>query len=303
MNKNFSNTERAIKALLETEDSFVYRSRTYKTKVVGKPSPASGECKTDIYVLAETADYAAKEFKISIKQSNADFIGNKLSLDRAIEIFGEEAPAIIVEHTNSIREYFEASTLVFFDKKNRTDAKSMTLGWKFEIMNKTSGNKSGKLNLTHQQKIEIYSGQNLQEGKRNSRVNGLPVEDSGVANFMLVVDSTIDQDLDYYMNQLVPVEEYVDDKELYFACKALNYRIAPNKWDGNRPLCVYVNWQLYNGELSATLVYTNPLETKGNEPGNNLREILQELDITENNFSQIEQYLSENVSTYKEGRK
>jgi len=299
MSKNFSNTERTIKALLETKDSFVYQGNTYHTKFVGKPSPPKGECKTDIYVLAETEDYELKEFKISIKQPNADFIGNKLSLGRAIEIFGPQAQDIIFEHAQSIREQFEGSTLVFFDKRYKTSAKSMTLGWKFEIMNKTSGNKSDKLNLTHQQKVEIYSGQNLQKRKRNSIVNGIPVIDSGIANFMLVVEPTVEQELDYYMNELIPVEEYVADKELYFACKALNYRATPDKWDGDRPLCVYINWQLHLDELSASFVYTNPLETKGNELGENLQEILQKLGINKNNFSQLEQYLSEDISIYK----
>lgn len=36
-----------------------------------------------------------KEFKISVKQNNADFLENKISLDRAIEILGSDAQSII----------------------------------------------------------------------------------------------------------------------------------------------------------------------------------------------------------------
>lgn len=298
MSARFSETEKKLRKLFSSQDSFVYKNVTYNIMRVGKPSPSKGECKTDIYVLAETKDHEPREFKISVKQKNADFIGNKIRLERAIEIFGDDAQSIIFTHTRSIHNEFLKEPLVFFHSKNRTRAKSITLGWKFEIMNKSSGNKSGLLSLTKQQKLEIYAGTNLSKDKKNSKIGQTIISNSGVANFILVVDANPSEGLDYYVKQLIPVEEFVKNKNLYFACKALNYRADPDKWDGNRPLCVYVDWQLRNGKLYANLVYNNPLETKGNEVGSKIQKILKELKIDKNNFSDLNRFLDKDVNKY-----
>lgn len=42
---------------------------------------------------------------------------------------------------------------------------------------------------------------------------------------------------------MIPIKDYVKmHPDIYFACKALNYRTFAEKWDGNRPLSVQVNW-------------------------------------------------------------
>lgn len=42
----------------------------------------------------------------------------------------------------------------------------MKLGWKFELLNKLSGEKSGALKLTEEQKYDIFAGINLSENKK-----------------------------------------------------------------------------------------------------------------------------------------
>jgi len=299
MSHNFSNTEKALRDLFSAHDRFVYKDKEYSVKVVGKPSPPKGECKTDIYILAEDIDHNPKEFKISIKQKNADFLENKMRLERAVEIFREEAQDIIINYIESIKSDFENEILVFFDKRGRTSAKSITLGWKFEILDKVSKNRSGILELSHQQKVEIYSGQKRPLDKKNSKVYGTPYTNSGIANYILVVDLSIDQNLDYYLDRLIPIEDFVRGKELYFSCKALNYRAEKNKWDGDRPLCVYVDWKIKEGKLTSNIIYNDPLRTKGNEVGKNVSKILKNLNIDKNNFSDLESLLDKNVNKYK----
>ena len=47
----------------------------------------------------------------------------------------------------------------------------MKLGWKFELLNKLSGEKSGALKLPEEQKYDIFAGLTLSENKKNSSVD------------------------------------------------------------------------------------------------------------------------------------
>ena len=92
---NFGKTERKIKDLFLSEKKFTYEQANYSVLKCDKPTSSKGECKTDVYVLAQDDLGNQKEFKISVKQNNADFLENKISLDRAIEILGSDAQSII----------------------------------------------------------------------------------------------------------------------------------------------------------------------------------------------------------------
>lgn len=126
-------------------------------------------------------------------------------------------------------------------------------------------------------------------------VNGQIIKNSGVANYILNID---DENLtqDTCLKMLQPIEEYAKFQTIYFACKALNYRFDRNKWDGPRPLSVYVDWFVDNGKLDAHLAFDNPLEHNGNEVGEKLRNILNELKIKK--FDDLRGVLSPNVKCY-----
>lgn len=82
------------------------------------------------------------------------------------------------------------------------------------------------------------------------------------------------------IDNLYSIDEYVDKyPTVYFACKALNYRTYHDKYDGDRPLSVYVDWSIQNGKLTSTLVYNNPLNVKGTEVANRLKDALKALNI------------------------
>lgn len=134
-----------------------------------------------------------------------------------------------------------------------------------------------------------------QKNKKNSSVNGQIIKNSGVANYILNID---DENLtqDTCLKMLQPIEEYAKFQTIYFACKALNYRFDRNKWDGPRPLSVYVDWFVDNGKLDAHLAFDNPLEHNGNEVGEKLRNILNELKIKK--FDDLRGVLSPNVKCY-----
>lgn len=290
----FGKTERYISNLFHEKSSFNFQGTNYNVLKSGKPNPSKGECKTDIYVLAISEKNIEKEFKISFKQGNADFLENKIKLERANEILGSNAQEVIEKATNSIKEKFEDDYLIYFQKYGRTAAKCLKMGWKFEFVNKTSGLKSGLMPLDNRQKIDIYAGTNLPKNKKNSRVNGEIIENSGIANYILTT-SEYNKSLQYYIDNIIRIEEYAIEQDIYFACKALNYRVAENKQDGDRPLAVYVDWNIRDEKITADLVYEQPLSIKGNTIGDNISRILNYFKISKNNFDDLKNHIVPNL--------
>ena len=82
------------------------------------------------------------------------------------------------------------------------------------------------------------------------------------------------------IDKMVPIKEYVKmHPDIYFACKALNYRTFAGKWDGDRPLSVQVYWNAEDNKLIPELVYDQPLTVKGNEVANRLLHYMKKLNI------------------------
>ena len=145
------------------------------------------------------------------------------------------------------------------------------------------------MDLTNEQKIDVYAGRNLTANKRNSAVGGQIIENSGVADYILEFDNQI-TDPDAHIARLQPIVTFAPKQDIYFACKALNYRIEADKWDGDRPLAVYIEWVLIENRLTPHFRYDKPLSIKGNIVGENVRSILKKLKIDQNNFPELEKY-------------
>lgn len=73
MVKIFTENEGKMAKKLSVGKTFTYRRQKYTITLVGK-----GECKTDIYIKAKCSNCSEKEFKISHKKENAQFIENKI---------------------------------------------------------------------------------------------------------------------------------------------------------------------------------------------------------------------------------
>lgn len=264
---NFIQSETQIVNLFRAGARFNYNGSQYVTLINGKPTVSRGEPKSDIYVLARVeGTLETKEFKISYKQLNADFLENKISDTRAEEIFGAAWSSRIQEFTTSIRDQFEQRNLICFqDFGSRIKEGSITLGWKFEIVNRYNGGLSSEIYLTPNEILEIYAGRGLREDKRNARVNGEVIPNSGVAEYILVGDCASYLSAQDVINDMLPINEYaVQNPRLFFACKAHNYNTLREKMDGNRYLSVYVDWNIEFGKLTPTLVFDEPLVTRAN---------------------------------------
>ncbi len=295
----FTETEKYVLSLFKPKTAFSFEGKNFTVIEAAKPRPSSGECKTDVYVKICDEEGECRELKISVKQENADFLENKIKYERARDIFGNNVDSILRQSIYSLKKKFEKQYLVCFDKYGRTDANTLKLGWKFEILNKPGGELSGQLALDTQQIIDVYSGQNLPADKKNALVNNNIVNGSGVANYIVFLDKSKDYVLKDILKKLIPIDAYVKEHpQIYYACKALNYRIDEDKWDGNRPLAVYVKWRLNEGVIDGELVLDEPLRKGGNDVGENLRKILKESKISNNNFNELKEKLSPNVRYY-----
>lgn len=280
MAKTFSKSEHKIINMLEACKCFKYNNKKYEVKILGKPSSKSGEPKTDIYIYAENIvdESDSLEFKISFKQQNFEFLENKISSDRAREIFGVEWQKIITNSIYNIKDKFESKKLIYKTKQGKTEAGCFTLGWKFELLNVKSGNLSGEIELSKEQIYDVFSGTNLDEDKKNAMIHGKRINNSGIANCILIDDDY--SSIEDMLSKIIRMDNYIDEHDkLYFACKALNYRSFKNKFDGNRPLSVYVDWKVVNNKLNGGLVFDEPLLHKGNEVHNNLINCLNVLGI------------------------
>lgn len=274
---DFSESEKQIENLFVIGSDVDFQGQTYNVALVGKPRPTSGESKTDIYILLNN-QYESREIKISYKKDNADFLENKISAERAEQLFGNNWQSIIQRSIKEIRTKFESRSLIYKSKSWKTEKGSVTLGWKFELMNKLSGELSNEIILSPQQHLDVLGGNNLSEDKKNARVSGQVVANSGVANFILIGSNF--KKVEDVLNQLQPIESYIaHNPKIYFACKALNYRTTKSKYDGNRPLAVQVDWSIQEGKLTPKLIFDRPLTFKGRDVAEKLSACLRELDI------------------------
>ena len=278
--KTFGESEKNILNMFQPGITFEYNDNQYKVTLSGKPTCKKGEPKTDIYIEAQDTMTAKRmEFKISFKKQNADFLENKTNAERAAQLFGDNWSNIISTATENLRTNFKERPLIYKTKFKRTEAGAITLGWKFELLNKQSGELSGDISLTHDQIVDVYAGKNLSIEKRDALVNGKLIPASGIANFILFEDAPINNVQDA-VNALITIDDYViQHPKVYFACKALNYRTFRQKYDGNRPLAVYVKWCVENGKLAHKLCFETPLVYGGHEAAKNLKDSLDQLNI------------------------
>lgn len=275
----FGDAERRILSYFKAGTKIYHEGKELTVKEAGKPTCPKGEPKTDIYILS-TDGANDIEIKISYKKENADFLENKTNAVRAEQLFGDDWRDVIERSTEAISDQFDKRMLIYKEKMKRTEKGAITLGWKFELLNKAGGDLSGKMDLTYQQVYDVYAGTNLSEEKRNASVNGRIIPDSGVADYLLITDKDKVESAQDIIDKMYSIDEYIKEHpEIYFACKALNYRTFAKKYDGNRPLAVQVDWTVNDDKLSSELVFNKPLEMNGDEMAKRLLKCMELLKI------------------------
>ncbi len=262
---------------------FTYDNHIYTVKISGKPRPSSGECKTDLYIKAVDENQQLREFKLSIKKDNYEFIENKPDKQRIIDIFGNDGINLLITAINKIENKFNSLKLIKYQPKDNSF--TCTLGWKIEIFKNTKGKLTVDFDLTSEQKKDIMCGTNLSDEKKNSTVNDQVILDSGVANLFLEIpatDATIKKEnVQYFVDKFQSFEDVINDPNFKINARftALNYRSDEDKWDGDRPLAVRVKWYQENRRLKSMIIFDDPFGEHGNTVRINLQNIIKTLGI------------------------
>lgn len=263
--RQYGKLEQHIIETFEKDRFFTYHQKIYEVMIAGKPRPqgAGGECKTDVFVRGKAVETGEiEDIKISVKNENKEFIGNKLKAADMEAYIGPGWENVVIEATESIQDRFENATLLYATRKHPTCANSITVGWKLEITDKER-NLSVPIPLSEQEVRDYaYKGTNLTEEKKNSLVNGVVIEGSGVADYII---TTTEADITC-ANDVIEQMENIDTAEIgdtYFVFTANNYRTDVDKADGPRSLAVRVEWEYNDGKLVHNICYDKPLSYTG----------------------------------------
>ena len=246
---NWSKEEKRIIELFKPGTSFVYKNKNLHSLVCTKPIYSSGEGKTDIYILCDNGT----EIKISTKTSSADFLENKISKNRYIQIFGNDFTPVI-KAIDTLKPLFLNKQVYYPETVNRVQAGSYTMGWRIDIINTNSGKLTAPLDLTIEQKKNIFYGNTLTGNKRNPSINNTIIKDAGIANNILL-NSEKYNTAQEIIDALIDAENY--DGKIYITFRAVNYRSKQDAIDGNRPLGVAVKWFAQD---KYELIFDKPLE-------------------------------------------
>lgn len=261
--KNYGDLEQHIIKTFKDEGKFVFNGVEYNVLIVDKPRPVSGECKTDVFVLGEDDSGKKIQLKISAKlEKSNEFQENKVSATKAEAYFGENWAEIVSEATKSIRHKFEGKELIYASRRHPVCQNSITLGWKLEIANKARA-LCAEAPLTHQEVRDfVYKGTNQPVIKKNATVSGNIVENSGVAEYLLVSCVKNINSTDDIICNLKLIDE-VNFGKTYLIFTANNYRTDVKKADGPRPLAVCIKWHCKNNKLCPTICFDEPLKYTG----------------------------------------
>ena len=243
--------------------TFRFEDRLYSVKCVGKPRPSHGECKTDVYIKGESYDGSLLELKLSVKDKTTnEFQGNKLKAEDANNYFGANWAKIIKKASLSISKNFEETHLIFAKGKHPTKANSMTLGWKLEIANKRRP-LSAEIPLTIEEiRNFIFKGTTLSKDKKNAKVNGIEIQDSGVANYLVFANINDLTSTDDVISRMILIDSY-QPPQIYLIYTANNYRTKEDKADGPRSLAVQIKWHCIEGRLHPEFIFNEPLVKTG----------------------------------------
>lgn len=261
--KNYGELEQHIIKTFKDEGKFVFKDVEYKVLIADKPRPASGECKTDVFVLGEDNCGNKIQLKISAKLEDVnEFQGNKYKSETTEAIFGENWAAIVLKAANSIKNRFEERPLIYASGKGKTKPNSITLGWKLEIASKPR-NLSVEVPLSEKEIRDfVYKGTSQAISKKNATVAGNIIENSGIAEYLLVsciknIKSTND-----IICNLRLIDE-IDFEKTYLIFTANNYRTQEKKADGKRSLAVCIRWNCIGSKLCPIICFEEPLKYTG----------------------------------------
>lgn len=268
----YAKSEQNIVELFAKGAKFRYKGRSFTSISAGKPTVANGrgEGKTDIYIKARDEAGNEEEIKISFKQKNADSYENWVSAERAKDILGPKWKDVFQRSINENSANFNSAYLNAQEASRLRGGDTCMLGYAVDIRSKQRL-LSTKLELTNEQKMNIYSGATLPKDKRNCLVGRDKIENSGVATHILVANSI--KSPQQAINKMVAIDEYVKTHkgDLYLAYKAVNARKSKGWNAPTRPLALSIERRRDNdGKIKRKFNFSNPFGCNSKEALKNL---------------------------------
>ncbi|CDX64492.1 Putative uncharacterized protein [Leuconostoc citreum] len=263
--KAYGELEHKVISLFSTGTKFNWKNESYTVVLSDKPRAKRGEPKTDVYILASKVTDSKQyiEFKISCKLlGKNEFQENKITAERAKQIWGENWSDILTNSFEEISDKFHNTKVYFPVGSGRTKETQFTNGWKVEIASKAR-ELSRPLNLTSQEiRNYIYKGTTLDISKKNALVDGKVIINSGVAEYMLVINPASINSTSDVLKSIILIDEY-EIVPHYIIFTANNFRVLENKSDGNRPLGVQVLWSadLAHNKMIYSIDFSHPLDS------------------------------------------
>jgi len=265
MQRDYNKYELHIINLFNQCEELIWKNHSFNKIRACKPYPqkGGGETKTDIYVVLESSKHDFKEeIKISLKQSNAEFLANKLKAVDAENLLGLNWKQLIQDSINSIKKEFMKAKIVYLKERNGQKDAYFTLGWKLEVTNKHR-TLSSKLNLPSSQIVDvIYKGLSQPQNKRDAIVFEGVKNNSGIAEYLLEGDILCHSKIEMVMDDLQCLDNYKPN-DIYLVFTANNYRLLADKADGARALAVAIEWYINQGRLEPKFILDNPLAFTG----------------------------------------
>ncbi|MHA1380563.1 MAG: hypothetical protein ACTSRG_19525 [Candidatus Helarchaeota archaeon] len=258
MVREYKELEKHICKLFSPKKIFEFKNSKYEVILSGIPTTpfGIGECKTDCYIKARNiSNYEPLELKISIKMEKdkeSHFLENKLKFERAKQIFGENI-TVIREYILKLKNEFEKKVPKIIDHKKIQKIKEIPLGWRVDIYNKTERKLKVDIPITNEQLNEIYKGSKLENEKLHAKIDNKTVNNSGIAEYLIFGDKKSLNTPEDVIKQMIKIDDYTKNiKTVSLAFNAVNLRLSKNKsnnsdigkWDQNRPLAVYIKWEL-----------------------------------------------------------
>lgn len=239
--------QRIIKLFVHGE-TVMYNGVIHTIDFAIKPTYSKGEGKTDIYIAFTNGEV----LKISTKASTADFLENKCSKERALQIFNNDLSPLI-NAIDYLKDSFLTHQIYYPSQLGRVEANSYTMGWRMDIINRNTGTLTAPLKLSKTQRHEVLCGDSLTGSKCNPMINGVIVNDAGIANALLLHSENYNTAQEV-IDALCDPDDYTDD--FYVSFRAVNYRKNSDKIDGNRNLAVAIKWHSID---NPEIIFNEPL--------------------------------------------
>ena len=279
--KNFTESEKKLRRVISNR-SFTWNGEKFTTGKAHKPQKkgSGGECKTDCFVIAtRVSDNQKREIKITYKMENASFVENKIKKKRAETIFGDHWSHIIKQQIIQIKKKIQNEPLFYLKCSGNTEKGSIKLGWRYEL--EYGGTRL--LGTPIQQNVarSVWTNKNGKQEYRNCSVNGKNIPNSGVPEYLFQKNAENFDSIDDIFSNLTPITKVIKNGLITSAFTAQNYNPIKDYQGGGtkRDLSIPIDWSIKDGEITAKLIFDQPLEFNSNVKLEKLCLVLQELDI------------------------